>query len=68
MIHKFAQNPILLLCSKVFWISGFKTLFFKKSLKPGRIILDLVNDPGDKENERPEGSCQGVLRASVPPW
>ena len=28
IIHKFAQNPLLLLCGKVFWISGFKTVFF----------------------------------------
>ena len=27
MLHKFAQNPSLLLYSKVFWISGFKALF-----------------------------------------
>ncbi len=45
IIHKFAQNSSLLLCSKVFRISSFKTLFFKKSLKPGRIIQDLVNNP-----------------------
>ena len=44
IIHKFTKFWVL--CSKVFWIFGFKMLFFKKRLKPGRIILDLVNDPG----------------------
>ncbi len=41
MIHKFVHNSLLLLCGKVFWIFGFKTLFFENSLKPVRIIQDL---------------------------
>ena len=41
IIHKFAQNLLLLLCDKVFWIFAFKTLFFMKSLKPGRIVQNL---------------------------
>jgi len=35
IIHKSAQSPLSFLCGKVFWISGFKTLFFKKNLKQG---------------------------------
>ena len=46
MVHQIVQNPLFLLSSNVFWISGFKTLFFRNCLKPGRVILDLVNDPG----------------------
>ena len=34
IIHKFAQNLLLLLCDKVFWISAFKTLLFFE--KPNR--------------------------------
>jgi len=41
IIHKFAQNPLLLWCGEVFWISGFNTLFFKKNRKPGRIVQNL---------------------------
>ena len=39
------RKIFFLLCSKVFWIFGFKTLLLQKSLKWGRVILDLVNNP-----------------------
>ena len=41
-MHKAAQNALLLLCGKVFWISDFKTLFFKNSLKLRRLMQDFL--------------------------
>ncbi len=41
IIHKFSKDPLLLLCTKAFWIFTLKTLFSEKSLKLRRIIQDL---------------------------
>ncbi|MCK5732676.1 MAG: hypothetical protein KAI38_00710, partial [Candidatus Latescibacteria bacterium] len=52
MIHESAQNPLILWFSYVFWITNFNLRKARQKPEAGRILQDLVNDPGARAQER----------------